>query len=172
MDRPGGTVPVILCGGRRRAGHSTSVRYAAGEAAMSFELEYYYLIEPTPRLAEQVRRQLGGSDLAEVLLERLLIPKMHVRGHGYDEANEAQLKLAYLSMLRVDRVWDHPEQFEALFGSSQLSVELFDRWWTLSDLDAERFVELEDFVARAASLMAPQTDARVVAWLEGLTKPK
>ena len=139
---------------------------------MSFELEYYYLIEPTAPLVERIRGELGSSDLAEVLLERLLIPKMHVHGHGYDEANEAQLKLAYLSMLRVDRVWDYPEQFAALFRSSQLSVELFDRWWTLSDLDAERFVELEEFVARAAPLIAPQTDARVVAWLEGLAKPK
>lgn len=139
---------------------------------MSFELEYYYLIEPTPRLVEQVRSQLGSSDFAEVLLERLLIPKMHVRGHGYDEANEAQLKLAYLSMLRVDRAWDYPEQFAALFGSFELSVELFDRWWTLCDLDAQRFVELEDFVARAAPFIAPQTDERAVAWLKALARPK
>jgi hypothetical protein len=107
-----------------------------------------------------------------VLLKRLLIPKMHVWGHGYDEANEVQLKLTYLSMLRLNRVWDFPEHFEKLFESSQLSVELFDRWWTLSDLDAERFVELEEFAARAAPFIGLQTDARVVAWLQQLTKPK
>src|SRR5205823_4753134 len=32
MDRPGGTVPVGSKGGRRRAGHSTSVRYPAEDA--------------------------------------------------------------------------------------------------------------------------------------------
>src|SRR5688500_17860937 len=112
---------------------------------MSFMLLHHYLIEPTPRLIEVIRREVADAGFADVLLERLLVPKMHVAGHGADDANAMQIKLAYLSMLRVDRVWDTPDQFEELFGSATLNGELFDRWWTLSEVDTEQFEDLEKF---------------------------
>ena len=100
-----------------------------------------------------------------------MIPKMHVKGHGGDEANEIQIKLAYLSMLRVDRVWDSPNQFERLFGSSELSSDLFDTWWTLSELDTEWFEELEQSVGAATPFIGPQANTRVVEWLRERAEP-
>ena len=132
---------------------------------MSFELQYYYLVEPAPQLIEMIRREVPDADFADVLLERLLIPKMHVAGHGMDDVNATQLKLAYLSMIRVDRVWDAPDQFQQLFGSSTLSAELFDRWWTLSEVDTELFEDLEKFVRDALPLIAESADPRVATWL-------
>src|SRR3954452_24623177 len=49
MGRPGGTVLVSLKCGRRRAGHSTSVRYAAGADAMP---SHRLILEKTPKAGE------------------------------------------------------------------------------------------------------------------------
>ena len=67
---------------------------------MSFMLLHHYLIEPSPRLIEVIRREVSDAGFADFLLERLLVPKMHMAGHGADDANAMQIKLAYLSMLR------------------------------------------------------------------------
>lgn len=142
-------------------------RYVVGNTGMSFNLLYHYLIEPTPGLVEVIRREVTDTGFADVLLERLIVPKTHVAGHGADDANAMQIKLAFLSMLRVDRAWESPEQFERLFGSPTLSAELFDRWWTLTEGNTERFEDLEKFVGDALPLVAPAADVRVANWLRG-----
>jgi hypothetical protein len=131
---------------------------------MSFLILHHYLIEPMPQLVELVRHP-QAADFAATLLRRVIVPKMHVKGHGADDANEAQIKLAYLSMIRMDTLWDSPEQFAELLGSSTLDVGLFDRWWTLAEVDAEPFEALEKFVRDALPLIDAPSDPRVAAWM-------
>ena len=137
---------------------------------MSFALPYYLLVEPKPALMERVLAQISDPDFVDLLLERVAICKTYVRGHGEDDFHIAATKLAYLSKLRVNCVWDTSTQFEELFGSPQLSVELFDRWWTLSELAQELFEDLETFVGDAAPLIAPQPDRGVRTWLNELRR--
>jgi hypothetical protein len=133
---------------------------------VSFEIAYYYLIEPTPPLVERVRAALDAN-FASVILERVVISKRHVAGHlaEADEAHLIALKLALLSLLKIDRIWDTPAQFEQVFGSTELSAELFDRWWTLTEIEYVSFEEWERFVGPAVPFIRPQTNPRVADWL-------
>lgn len=131
---------------------------------MSFLIDHHYLVEPTPQLVERVRAALD-ADFASVILERVVVAKRHVALHGTDDPNAIALKLAFLSLLRVDRIWDTPTQFEELFGSAAICPELFDRWWTLTEVEFAHFEEWEQFVGRAVPFIRPQADPRVAEWL-------
>lgn len=131
---------------------------------MSFLIDHYYLIEPRPQLAERVRTTLDAN-FASVVLERVVVAKEHNGPHVVDDAHAVTLKLAFLSLLRVDRIWDTPTQFEEQFGSARLSVDLFDRWWTLAAIECARFEEWERFVGPASPFISPPPDPRVARWL-------
>ena len=124
---------------------------------------HHYRIEPTAQLAERVHAALD-SDFASVILERVVVAKQHIALRD-DDANAVALKLAFLSLLRVDRIWDTPTQFAEVFGSADLSPELFDRWWTLSEVECVRFEDWEPFVGQAMPFIRQQTDPRVAGWL-------
>jgi hypothetical protein len=130
---------------------------------VSFLISHYYLVEPTPQLVERVRAVLD-ADFASVILERVVVAKRHIALHG-DDANAVALKLAFLSLLRIDRIWDTPTQFEEVFGSATLAPELFDRWWTLTEVEFALFEDWEPFVGQAVPFIRPQTDSRVAGWL-------
>jgi hypothetical protein len=133
---------------------------------VSFEIAYYYLIEPTPPLVERVEATLD-EDVASVILEWVVVSKRHIAGHGSeaDEANLISLKLAFLSLLKIDRIWDTPTQFEEVFGSAELSPELFDRWWMLTEVEYVPFEEWDQFVGRAVPFIKQQANPRVAGWL-------
>jgi hypothetical protein len=131
---------------------------------VSFLIDHYYLIEPTPQLTELVRAALDAN-FATVILERVVVAKQHMALHAADDANVVALKLAFLSLLWVDRIWDTATQFEQLFGSTSIDAELFDRWWTLTEVECVRFEEWESFVGRAVPFIRPQSDPRVARWL-------
>lgn len=137
-----------------------------GYQNVSFQIDYHYLVEPTPELAVRVRAALD-DDFASVILERVVVSKLHVAMHSAqaDEANAVALKLAFLSLLRVDRFWDTPTQFEEVFGSATLSPELFDRWWTLTEVEFALFADWEQFVGRALPFVHPHPNPGVTGWL-------
>lgn len=113
-------------------------------ALMSFELYYHYLIEPKSVLQARAVAVLDAR-FAEFLLERVLICKPHVKGHNEsaDELHLQQLKLVHLGRLRHDITWDTSSQFMDLFGSQELSTELFDRWWNICEIENLVFADLK-----------------------------
>jgi hypothetical protein len=117
---------------------------------MSFLITHYYLIEPTPPLITRLQSALEES-FASVLLERLVVAKSHQSSLNtvLEQANITEIKLAFLARLLIDRVWDFATQFEDLFGSQELSTSLFDRWWTLSEIECESFSDWAGFVTQA-----------------------
>jgi hypothetical protein len=117
---------------------------------MSFLITHYYLIEPTPLLITRLQSALEEF-FASMLLERIVVAKSHQSSLSIEleQANITEIKLAFLARLLIDRVWDFATQFEDLFGSPDLSVTLFDRWWTLSEIEYESFSDWEGFVTQA-----------------------
>ncbi len=116
---------------------------------MSFLITHHYLIEPTARLTEQLNAALEAN-FALVLLERIVVAKSHQSSLNIEleQANITEIKIAFLARLLIDRVWDYATQFTDLFGSSELSTELFDRWWVLSEIECESFLDWKGFVAQ------------------------
>jgi hypothetical protein len=117
---------------------------------MSFLVAHHYLIEPTTPLITKLNSELEPS-LAALLLERIVVSKSHAdtKNAQVHQEHIARLKIAFLAWLMVDRVWDTPMQFTDLFGSSELSTALFDRWWKLSEIELEWFSDWEGFVEQA-----------------------
>jgi hypothetical protein len=117
---------------------------------MSFLIAHHYLIEPTPQLITRLQSALEDS-FATVLLERIVVAKLHQSSlkDELERTNITEIKLAFLARLLIDRVWDSATQFEGLFGSSELSTTLFDRWWTLSEIECESFSDWAGFVIQA-----------------------
>jgi hypothetical protein len=117
---------------------------------MSFLVAHHYLIEPTSQLSIKLNSELEES-FASILLERIIVVKLYVNNLDpqLEQANIAEIKIAFLARLLIDRVWDTSTQFTVLFGSSQLSTALFDRWWTLCEIECESFSDWEGFVTQA-----------------------
>jgi hypothetical protein len=117
---------------------------------MSFLVAHHYLIEPTTQLITKLNSELEPS-WAALLLERIVVSKSHADSQNVEAQPQsiARLKIAFLARLMVDRVWDTPTQFADLFGGSELSTALFDRWWTLSEIELEWFSDWEGFIEQA-----------------------
>ena len=114
MDRPGGTVPVVWKRGRRRAGHSTSVRYGA---MMPTELptDVAYLKPVLAKLAETDPSDLHEDNVeAADLIESAV--RGRVKGMDEDEARDVvqQDSMALQSWLQDPSLASSPGHF--VFG--------------------------------------------------------
>jgi hypothetical protein len=117
---------------------------------MSFLVAHHYLIEPRSQLSIKLNSELEES-FASILLERIVVAKLRVNtlNPQLEQENISEIKIAFLARLLIDRVWDTSRQFADLFGSSQPSTALFDRWWTLCEIEYESFSDWEGFVFQA-----------------------
>ena len=94
-----------------------------------------YLIDPKPALCDRLG-DCADRDLAEVLVEPVLIRNLEPDKLMWRrEEHAVAVKLMFLSYVRELDPFARPCEFESLFGSSRLSTNLFDRWWTIRRLD-------------------------------------
>jgi hypothetical protein len=133
---------------------------------VSFRCEAFYLIEPRPELANHLLGQVD-PDFAEVLLE----PRLYRRQEGGNSAwlhadRLAQAKLVFLASLREYDLVVDDAGFAAVFGSAVVSVELFDRWFTVRRLEVEQELELLEARLREPGLrVEPSGRPLVDLWL-------
>ena len=97
----------------------------------------YYLIEPN----SVARREFSvrvEADAPELLLDSVLTSKdIGDRSRWRWEECELAVKLIFLARLREYEPFREDSDAARILGSSEVSVELFDRWWTIRKLDYE-----------------------------------
>src|SRR5215510_7399036 len=113
---------------------------------MSFRIVAYYLIQPRPELAEWLRPRTE-PDVVELLTERQLIANDEFVGrtHWRDDENALRVKLLFVANLRDLIPLKDDDSCEAILGSREISVALFDRWWTVERFELE--ANADDYMA-------------------------
>ena len=136
---------------------------------MSFRYEAFYLVEPRPELADHLRGRVE-PDFAGVLLEpQLYRREEYSRSMWFEPQRLAQAKLLFLASLREYTPVADDEGFAAVFGSSAISVALFDRWFVVRRFQIEQELDLleprlRDHLDRVESSDIPLVDE----WLSEL----
>ncbi len=126
-----------------------------------------YLIEPRTELAQWLDGRVDG-DLAEILLEPVMLENPEggrTVWRGSDHA--LTVKLVFVASLRQYTPLDTDAGFEAALGSRRISVELFDRWWTLRLLPGSyRTEDLRQFLVKYLDRIEPTGNELVDDWLK------
>src|SRR5262245_44503058 len=123
----------------------------------------YLLIEPRADAREHFASVAGEH--ADLLLESLLLdPQATRRDNVLDLA-----KLVFLARMREYEPFSTPENAVKVLGSDEISVDVFDRWWTIRELDYEFSFEtmIRLFLAPVASKVRTKGDldlAQRVEW--------
>jgi hypothetical protein len=136
---------------------------------MSFLIDAFYVIEPRP----EFRQHLWGRtepDFADILLESVLIRHREGGRTTWRLANyEAKIKLLYLARLREYTPLAADEDAERLLGSARVSVPVFDRWWSIRQMEVEDDAEeLVGFLRLMRARVDLPDDELVVDWLKGV----
>jgi hypothetical protein len=77
------------------------------------------------------------------------------------------VKLLYLAQVREYTPLSIATNFEATFGSPRISVELFDRWWTIRRLLRDNdTASLRPLLKQVLSAVDRTGNERVDRWLE------
>ncbi len=101
-----------------------------------------YLIEPRPCLGERLQKRFE-PELGELLLEPMIFSNKE-GGYGSvwtDEDHLLTIKLLFLAQLREYTPLSEEKTIEEVFGSSRLSAEVFDHWWTIRKIGFRRDAE-------------------------------
>jgi len=97
----------------------------------------YYLIESRELLKNQLQ---SGFDkgMSEILTEPLLILNEEAdrSSWGKDE-NILKVKLLYLARMREYEFISSDEDAIKVLGSDNISGPLFDKWWTIREIEVE-----------------------------------
>ncbi len=94
-----------------------------------------YLIEALSGLAASLAARLDDAVLLELLLEpRVLANREGGNTDWTAEDNTEYVKLVFLASLHDYDTTVTDEGFAAVFGTDVLSVEFFDRWWSIRRL--------------------------------------
>jgi len=117
-------------------------------------------------------------DMADILLEPELIS--HKEGGKtlwWKNDYIQKIKLVFLARIKEYTPLQPNQSFEALFGSARLSIQLFDRWWTIRELYEESAESMDEFVEQFIHLVDASESEIVNGWLErfragSATKPK
>jgi hypothetical protein len=114
---------------------------------MSFLVTHYHLIEPKPNLVARANALLD-ADFARVFLKRIVVAKSYAdtKSDQLEQAHMATLKQGFLARCKHDWSWDSPTQFMELLETSELTTELFDRWWQCSQITCEWFDDWQPFI--------------------------
>jgi len=137
---------------------------------MSFRIVSYYLIQPRLELAEWLRPRTE-PDVVDLLTGRQLVTNDEFVGRTFwrDEENLLRVKLLFVANLRDFIPLKDDESCEAILGSREISVSLFDRWWTIEALELEGNVN--DFMGqlqRSLPSVQPTGNSVVDEWLREL----
>jgi hypothetical protein len=135
--------------------------------------ELYFLVEPT----EAARREFplrADPDLAMILLDYLLTSSAHYDSYLWGEKEcELTVKLLHLARMReYDGVSDSDSAIRIL-GSDRISVEVFDKWWTIRRLGMEEgpSEDMHDFLIALVDSVDPTGNDAVDEWVHKLSKP-
>jgi hypothetical protein len=132
-------------------------------------VRYYaqYLIEPRTELASWLLGRVD-SDLADILLEPVVLMNPEGGRSVWNSADHAlTVKIVYLASLCQYTPLESDAGFESAFGSSRISLELFDRWWTLRLLPgSDRTETLWPFVVKNLGSIEHTGNELVDSWLE------
>jgi hypothetical protein len=99
------------------------------------KIDAYYLIEPRSELREHLHRRVDDA-LADILLEPIVLCNSEGGRTIWTEKDHAMtVKLTFLASLKqYDPPLGTDAGFEHVLGSSLISIDLFDRWWTIRRL--------------------------------------
>ncbi len=136
---------------------------------MSFRYEAFYLVEPRPELAERLR-DCVAPELADLLMEPLLYRRQENTGSNWLAAERLlQVKLLFLADLRQYTPLAEDAGFTRVFGSAQISMALFDRWWTARRFQVEEELEtLEERLCSCKDRIEPTGSSKVDDWVSSL----
>jgi len=125
-----------------------------------------YLIEPRPELAPWLSGRVD-PDLADILLEPVVLVNPEGGRSVWTSIDHAlTVKLVYLASLRQYTPLESDAGFESALGSPRISLELFDRWWTLRLLPGSDNTEgLRQFLARHFNSVKRTGNELVDSWL-------
>jgi hypothetical protein len=92
---------------------------------------HYFLIESRADAREHFTN-VAGEDADPLLDSMLLDPEAKSRNDVVDLA-----KLVFLARIREYDPFSSAENALKVFGSDEISVDVFDRWWTIRDVEYE-----------------------------------
>lgn len=97
-----------------------------------------YLIESLPVLAAFLAARVSDAVLLELLLRPVVLAN-HEGGKTdwKAEDNTEYVKIVFLASLHDYTPLVSDEGFAAVFGTDELTVELFNRWWSIRRLDID-----------------------------------
>jgi hypothetical protein len=126
-----------------------------------------YLIEPRPELPHWLRGRVD-PDLADILLEPVVLENPEGGRSIWNTADHAlTVKIVYLASLRQYTPLESDCGFESALGSRRISLELFDRWWTLRLLPgSDRTEGLWPFLVKHLGSVQRTGNELVDSWLE------
>jgi hypothetical protein len=95
-----------------------------------------YLIEPLAALGSFLATRVGDKDFLEALLQPAVLTN-HEGGKTdwTDEDHTLFVKLVFLASLHDYYPTQTDEGYAGVFGTDQLTTELFDQWWTIRRLE-------------------------------------
>jgi hypothetical protein len=109
---------------------------SSAEALVGFTA--MYLIEPLLSLAAFLTARVSDAVLREMLLQPVVLANTEGGKTDWTADDETEyVKLVFLASLHEYNTLVSDEGFAAAFGTDVLSVELFDRWWSIRRLDID-----------------------------------
>lgn len=126
----------------------------------------FYLIEARKALEESVNSN-DVSDLPDLLLDPVMLSHEESDSLWMAHDHAHLVKLLFLAQVKEYEPLRDDSAFEDLFGSTELSQELFDRWWTIRRLQLDDNADtLVPLLKQFAHLVSPVKSELVNNWLD------
>ena len=130
----------------------------------------YFLVEPNAEALREFPIHVD-TGMTEILLEPLLTSRTFGdRSPWRVEEVELAVKLIYVARMREYTPISEDSVAKRVLGSDEVSIQLFDRWWSVRRLYMEegRSEEMEDYLVSAVHKVKPTGNPTVDTWLTGL----
>jgi hypothetical protein len=114
------------------------------------------------------RFKLAGARSAELLLKSTLTSRYWAdRSAWRPDAVAKAVKLLHVAVMREYDFLSHAEDAQKVLGSDAISIQVFDRWWTLRELDFDEPSEhWESYLAALSGNIVPTDDPLVDEWVK------
>ncbi len=129
----------------------------------------YFVIEPRSEALRSFPEVLS-QEFTEVLSERVLVSREYADRSSWRQAELQQaVKLLFVARVREYEPLSSDAIAEQVLGSAAVSVEVFDRWWSIRLLSFEgRTEEMHEYLVAVAGKVEPTGNEIVDAWVKGL----
>jgi hypothetical protein len=128
----------------------------------------FFLIEPNDAARSKFPVALGENSV--LLLEPALTSRSSPDRSPWRRPElELAVKLIFVAQMREYEFLSSDTSAQLILGSVGVSVDVFDRWWTIRRLEFEaRSEELEDFLVAIADQVEATGNAVVDDWVKSL----